>query len=661
MSAPAPAGPRFRAPRTVARDLRLAARSLRRSPGFAATLLLLLAFGAGLAVPLFSLVRAGLSLETPVEAPVGLELPLRGAEVRSAAVGPVRGQAAGGRLGNASSGAWGGGPVTIAEGQTASLRVLLWTLGAAAAFALLIACTNLALLLLSRGAARKHEIAMRAALGATPRRLRAQLLAEGTAVALPGLSLGLAFGIGALALLGASWPEGLTRWVGPAPGTAAAALGLAPLLLSAILFGLAPAGAAREGRLRSLLAGGTRATAGPGEAIVRNRLSVVTTAVSLMLLASAALLLRGFGATGTSANPGFDPSDTLALEIAPAGARLSDPRLRAPYLEAVLEEVSRVPGVAAASLSSPGAWAGLGPTDLASSVIGDPSRPGILRPTRYLSVSPGYFAAHRIPLLAGREFTASDRADAMAVAVVSENFAHRFFVGVDPVGKLVQPGSLSFDAPWYRIVGVVSDVRPGGLGAASEPEPALYLSSLQVPPAAAGIAVRTFGDPLDLAPAVERAVHRAGPALEIERVGTLEEYLARLRAPLRWFALLFGALALFSALLAASGVYGVIAYNVARRTREIGIRAALGASPRRVVGMVVRQAMGLTGRGLVLGFAGALCLGRLLQYFFRGVDPLDPVALGGVAALLAAVALLAALAPARAAARVEPSVALRAE
>ena len=276
-------------------------------------------------------------------------------------------------------------------------------------------------------------------------------------------------------------------------------------------------------------------------------------------------------------------------------------------------------------------------------------------------MSPGYFAALGVPLLAGREFSGADRAGAPAVAVVSENFAHRFFMDRGPVGKLVQPGSLSFGAPFYRIVGVVGDVRPGGLGAASEPEPALYLSSLQVPPPAAGIAVRTAGDPLDVAPAVERALRRAGPTLEVERVGTMEAYLARSRAPLRWFALLLGALALFSALLAASGVYGVIAFSVARRTREIGIRGALGASPRRVVAMVVRQAMGITGRGLGLGLASALCVGRLLQFYFRGVDPLDPVALGGVAALLGAVALLAALGPARAAARVDPAVALRAE
>lgn len=641
-------------------DVGQAGRSLRRSPALAAVLLLTLALGAGLSIPLLSLADSGLRHPTLLDSPAGLDLPVRAAGVLGAGADP-RGDGSTGPAvwGGSPSGAY-AGPRTIADGQREGLSVLLWALGGAAGLALLVACANLTLLLLSRAVARRHETAMRAVLGASMRRLFVRFGAEASLLAVLGLGAGALLAIAGAGLLRESWPEGIHRWMGPVPGRVAAPV-LAALAGCVLLGALAPLRLLRGG-LSPAIAGAGRATPARGEGIARSRLGVQATAVSVTLLAGAALLMRGFAPAAAGGHPGLDPRDTLTLEWTAEAAALSEPDARASYLGEVLREVRAVPGVRAASLASQGAWMGLGSVDLVHALTGNPVRPGILRPTRYAAVSPGYFAALKIPVRRGREFTAEDRAGGHAVAVVSETFANRFFPGADAVGKQVQPGRLSLGGVWYTVVGVVGEVRPRGIGSTAQPEPVLYLSALQVPPRAVGVAVRTAaGDPLDLAAAVERAIRRVGPAPEIAPPDTLDRYLARFRAPLRWMAGVFGALALFSVMLASVGLSGVIAFNVARRTREIGVRAALGAAPRRLIALVMRQGLTVTARGIALGLAGALCLGRLLQFFFHGVDPLDPLVLGGVAALLMVVSLLASLVPARAASRVEPSLAMRAE
>lgn len=642
------------------RDLRFALRALRRAPGLSVTLLSMLLLGTGVSVSLFSLVEAGLSHPAPIASPVGLRLPLHDAGVVGASA-QLDGSAA-------ASPTWGGAPSgrhepprTIQEVQIQGLRALLWTVGSATLITLMIACSNLALLLLSRAGPRKQEIAMRAVLGASWRRLGRQLFAEGALLTVPGLCAGLVLGLCGMALLRTSWPESLTLWLPPLPGSRATVLTLAALGLSSLGFAFAPASSLRRGNLHSLISGGRRSTGGRGEAIARNRLSVLATASSLVLLAGTVLLLQGFGSAQPDRQAGLDPRDTLALDLEAPGPGIPDPRARAAYFAAMLDEVRRVPGVQSVSVASQGAWLGLGSRDLVHSMTGSPTRPGILRPSQYMVVSPGYFRSLGIPVHRGREFGPGDGSGSSAVAVVSETFAHRFFPGTDPLGKHVQPGRLRLNGDWYTVVGIVGDVRPRGIGSTAQPEPVLYLSSLQVPLSEAGIAVRTSGDPLDLAPAVQRAILRVGPRQVITWIGTLEEYLTRFRAPLRWFAYVFGSLAAFAVALAVLGLYGMIAYNVARRTSELGVRAALGATPGALVAMIVQQAMKLSLLGAGLGLLGAVCLGRLLQYFFHGVDPLDPVVLGGVAALLMGIALLASFAPARAAATVEPSVALAAE
>jgi ABC-type antimicrobial peptide transport system permease subunit len=214
---------------------------------------------------------------------------------------------------------------------------------------------------------------------------------------------------------------------------------------------------------------------------------------------------------------------------------------------------------------------------------------------------------------------------------------------------------------WYTVVGVVRDPRPVGIGATTAPPPAIYLSLLQAPPPDVALAVRTAGNPLDTLDAVEHVVHEAAPRARIYGTGTLEEELATFSAPLSWFGTLFAALAGFTTLLAAMGLYGVVAHQVERRRRELGIRLALGARGRAVVGMVVGEGLRVTLSGLVLGVAGALCLGRLLQFFFPAVRLGDPAAFALVGLLITAVSVLASFIPARAAARVDPAIALRAE
>ena len=280
---------------------------------------------------------------------------------------------------------------------------------------------------------------------------------------------------------------------------------------------------------------------------------------------------------------------------------------------------------------------------------------------RLHSVSPGYFRALGIPVRQGREFTRSDRAGRPRVVVVNEQFAYRLFPGLDPVGKQIQLGGMTLHGDWYTVVGVVPSLQAPGIGTPAEPVEAVYLPLLQLPPPRAGLAVRASGDPGAALAAVRRAAGSLGGAWRFGPPGTLEEELARFRSPLHAFGQVLAALAAFTTLLAALGLAGVVAHSVRRRTREIGVRLAIGARPRQVVAMVVREGLALAAAGTVLGLAGALCVGRLLQFHFHGVRLADPVVLLAVGGLVAATTLLASWIPARRAARVDPVVALRAE
>jgi putative ABC transport system permease protein len=623
----------------VARDARFSARGLRRAPGFAATAVLTLALGIGASVPMLHVLRGGLSRVVPEAPPAPLD------------------PAEGGRL------AWSAAARTAALVQHEGVGLLLGVLLGLVAVALGLACVNLAILLLSRATARRHEMAVRAALGAGRAGIARQLLAEGGLLAAVGGGIGVALGLAGAALLPATWPAALPRFAdGPTfPAVALAAGGLGAAVL---LFGLAPAlGAAGRGLAARLAAGG-RATAGRGEGQLRNALMVVGVAASLVLLTGTGLLVRGSAPTAAGGESGIDARDTVTMRVELAGTRAADPAARAELLETLLRRSGAVPGAVAGSLSTEGAWTGQGTEDRVRALC--PNECALYvrlhfsdGPARHHAVTPGFFAAHRIPVLRGRELVEGDRAGAERVAVINRTFGYRLFPNGDPLGKKVRVGGPRGE--WYTVVGIAADVRPRGVGAGEKPVPAIYLSALQHPPSTVALAVRGSGDPAALAERVEAAVRAAAPGARVTEVRTLEEVLARFAAPLRWFGMLFGVLAGAAVLLAGMGVYGVMSYNVARRTREVGVRMALGARVADVMRLVVGTGMRLTLWGGILGLWGALTLARLLEVNFQGVDSLDLPVYAAVAALLGAVALAGSWVPARRAARVDPMVALRAE
>ena len=607
-------------------DLRYAMRAFRRAPTFTGAVLAALAGGSAAGVALLHLVDAGLSRPDGPPPPSG-------------------------------SG-WSPAAESIAQAQDRGVDALLRTLGGGTLLVLAIACSTLAILLLARATARRAEMALRATLGAPRRRVLRQLLAEGGSLAVAGTLLGLLLAAAGIGLLRASWPEGLPAWLGFAAGVPAVALGLALPALATLGFVLAPARAATRRNLHGELVVGARATAGRHEGQLRNLLVIVAVAVSLVLLTGAGLLLRSFNAHEGAGGRGIDARDTLTMQLDLSGEQAP---ARAELFGRVLTRVGAVPGVQAESLSSTGAWTGLGVADRVTTICGACSRGMMLLPVvhgtaRHHEVSPGFFKAHGVPLLRGREFASVDRPGAASTAVINETFAYRLFPNGEPMGKKIQ-----VRGTWHTVVGIVRDVRTRGLGSGTEPVPAVYLSALQHPPRVAGLAVRTTGAPLEISPAVTAAVQTAGAPQLPQQIETMEQHLARFRAPLRWFAGIFAVLAGLAVLLAAHGLFGVITFTVQQRTREIGIRMALGAKARDVVGMIVRQSGRLVRLGLIPGLIGALSLARLLQFMFYGVRPLDPVVYGGVAALLAGVALFASVLPARRAVRVDPVVVLRAE
>lgn len=639
--AAAPAQDRSRAPllEAFARDARHSARALRRARGFAAAAVLTMALGIGAAVPMLGLVEAGRGRPAPPALPAPLE------------------PAEGGRL------AWGAAARTVEGIRHDGVELLLAVLLGLAAAVLALACANLAILLLSRAAARRHEMAVRAALGAGRGAIARQLLAEGALLAAVGGAAGVALGLAGAVLLPATWPAGLARFADGAAAARVAVMVAGGMAAAVLLFGLAPAlGAAGRGP-GALLAAGARATGDRAEGRLRGALMVLGVGLSVVLLTATGLLVRGSAPSLAGGEGEIDVRDTVTLRVDLAAA---DPAARAALLGTVLERAAAVPGARSATASTEGAWTGLGTEDVVRSFC--PAEcwlyyvpiPMFDRVARHHAVSPGFFRAHGIPVLRGRELAAADGPQGAPVAVVNRTFGQRLFPNGEPLGKRIRVGGPG--GRWYTVVGVVPDLRPRGPGSDGEPPvPALYLSALQHPPRSVALAVRGPGDPGPLAGAVQAAVRAAAPGSRISGVGTMAAELSRFAAPMRWFGALFGVLAAAATLLAVMGVYGVMSYNVARRTREVGVRMALGARVADVTRLVVGAGMRLTAIGAVVGLWGALSVGRLLEVRFRGVDSLDLPVYAAVAALLTAVSLAGSWAPARRATRVDPVVALRAD
>ena len=538
-------------------------------------------------------------------------------------------------------------------------RTGLWVLLGAVACVMLITCANIAGLAVVRAIARRKELAVRAALGASGRQLMSQLLAESLLLALLGGGLGVLlanWGVSAiLALVGEGW---LPRAGEIAVNTPVLLAALALSLVTGLVFGLAPAWlASRTDANDALKDGSGRASGGPAARRLRSGLVIVEIALALMLLIGAALLGRSLvGVLGKP--PGIRTDHLLALGVSLPSKRYdSQEKSRSFYLRTE-EAVQAVPGVVAASFSQtmPFTWGStMTLVPVGASNVTKQTAP----PVYYDSVGVDFFRATGITLVAGRIFNKGDAPATTGVVVISAATARRFFGHDNPVGRLLQPVDPA-QKTQFEIVGVVGDVLRTGL-AVNETPLQVYRPLAQRPPWFATLLVQTDGEPASVTKSVQQAVWSIDPDQALEAIRPVSTLVANSVTQPRLHLLLFSLFAGIALALAAIGLYGLIAYGVAQRTREFGIRTALGASHRDVLLLVMREGVGLIVLGLLAGLAGALGSARLLQSMLYSVSVHDPLVFLGVPSLLTAVALLACWLPARRATRISPVEALRAE
>jgi len=541
---------------------------------------------------------------------------------------------------------------SLQDEVTRGVKPALVAILGAVTLVLVIACVNVTNLLLARAVQRRGELALRAALGAGRSRLIRQLLTESLLLATMGGVVGMAVAILGVRALVALSPPGLPRIGAIAVDGSVFAFGLGITTLIGLAFGLIPAlHAARYDPQRDL-GHASRSTAG---ALRRTRsvLVVAEVALALALLVSSGLLLRSLGRLFAVA-VGFDSSRLLTMQVQTSGRRFDDNRSAYRFFEQALEAVRHVPGVTAAALTSQLPLS----ADHDEYGVHFESSPEGYSTFRY-AVSPGYIETMRIPLRRGRVFTEDDRAGAPLVASINESFANRKFPGVDPIGRRLHVGPT--DGPPYTIVGVVGDVKQMSLAVSESDAVYIPASQWRFPDNVMSLVVRARGDVAALAPAVREAVWSVDKDQPIVRVATMDDLLAASAAERRFALILFEAFALAALVLAAAGIYGVLAGSVAERTREIGVRSALGASRGSILALVVRQGMMLTGLGVAIGLGGAAAASQAIAAMLFGVSRLDPVTYLGVMALLAGVSVIACGVPAWRAVRVDPASTLRAE
>jgi predicted permease len=531
-----------------------------------------------------------------------------------------------------------------------------------AGLVLLIACANIANLLLSRGTARRREIAIRLALGAGRWRLIRQLLTESVLLAMIGGGAGLLLAVWGADLLMTFKPplpfpieldlQGDWRVFGFMFGLS---------LLTGIVFGLTPALAASRPDVIGSLKDETGAANTAGHrGRLRGALVVTQVALSLLLLICAGLFLRSLR-NASSIDPGFDADNLLALSMDLQLQGYDETKGRN-FTDQLLDRVRSLPGVVSASLTDELPLGLYGGARRSMTIEGYTAQPGESSEINSSFVSPGYFETLRIPLLQGRTFQNQDNANAPGVALINEAFARRYWPGQQPLGKRIQMGAVRSgvnDAPYITVVGVVKDGKYATLG--EEATPFIYLNLAQSYGPSPTLIARTRGNPLDSLPAVRGEAAALDKNLPLYDVKTMRQHLGLALAPARLAGSVLGVFGLVALTLAAAGIYGVMAYSVAQRTREIGIRMALGANARDVLRLVARQGMTLVLIGMAIGLTAALAMTQLLKSLLFGVSATDPLTFGAIALLLAAVALLACWIPARRATKVDPMVALRTE
>ena len=556
----------------------------------------------------------------------------------------------------ASNAGWDTTLQSLRETVVGKVRPAIVTLTAAVGFVLLIACVNLANLLLSRSAARRREIGIRNAMGAGRGRLIRQLLTESVLLSSLGAAVGLVLAWGGTRLLGNLTPDILPR-AGEIGVDARVLLFTAAIaILTGILFGLAPAiQMARTDLISALREGGRGNSMGFRRNSLRSVLVIGEVALALVLLSGAGLLMRSFYHL-QGVDPGFDPHDVLTFRTSLPSARYKTDPLTIAFYDRALAAIRALPGVTAAGA---GQIFPLSGDDyiLSFTQIGKPPVPVGNQPSAaYYSVTPGYFEALRIPVKTGRDFSAHDTADAPPVCVISESMARQFYRGENPIGQRLQVGNGTKPA---EIVGIVGDVRDQELE--SFGRPAVYYPSTKDPFGSMYFGVRTAGDPEALITPLRAAIRSLDPELPLDAVGTVDDLVSKSLAQRRFSMLLMAVFASLALVLAMVGIYGVMAYSVTQATQEIGIRMALGAKRGDVLRIVLTYGGILMAAGLAIGVAAAAGAGRLLATQLYQVKPFDPLTFAAVVVALLATGLAACLVPAFRAIRVDPLVALRNE
>ena len=552
---------------------------------------------------------------------------------------------------------------TLRDFQVGNIRPVLLIMMASVGFVLLIACANVANLLLARATARSKEMAVRVALGAESWRVMRQLLTESVMVALAGAALGVAFAFGLLQWIKASILGGIPFWMRFTIDGEVLLFTIAVAVATGLLFGIVPALQSSRPNLNETLrdSGGRGASAGRGRQRLRSSLVVGEVALSLILLVGAALLIRSFLGL-QSMQPGFEPGGLLTMQVTLTGPHYDSTYKRFSFWDRFLTDVNQRPGIVSAAIANRIPLSG----GNNNSFITLEDQPTLLGQEPLLEirwVSPRYLETLRVPLKRGRMFTQQEWADsgvAGRVAVINEYMATKFWPKGDAIGKRFKFGNVTDTLNrWVTVIGIAANIKHKQL--TSDLDFQGYMPYRQGGWSSASIVVRSQGDPQTITNTVLGALKQADPLLPAYRIMSMEANITRSYWQQALYGKLFGIFAAIAVVLAAIGVYGVISYAVSQRTQEIGVRVALGAQRSDVLRLIVGHGALLGGLGVLIGLVGGLGVTRFLRTLLFGVSPFDPVSFVGVAVLLTAIALLASYIPARRAARVDPVEALRFE
>jgi putative ABC transport system permease protein len=550
---------------------------------------------------------------------------------------------------------WAPNATTLRDAEVGDIRPVLLIMQAAVTFVLLIACANVANLLMARGSSRHREIAIRTTLGAARGRIIRQLLTESLMLALAAGLLGTLMAGWGLDIVTAMLPDSLPSWMHFAIDARVLVFTLLISLATGMVFGLMPALQVSKPDLTdSLKDGGRGAGVGRRSRQLRSVLVVVEVSLSMVLLIGASLMMKSFLQL-QSVDPGFDYRRSLAMQISFTGASYDSVSARQATLDRVVTEVAALPGVTGAAAVS------LTPLTSANAttgffVDGETLAPDKAHGAEIRSITPEYFRAIKIGLVRGRTFTSQEMMDGALVTVVNQTLASRYWPNEDPLGKRMRWG-VTTDDPLLTIVGVVADVKQRQLGAPLQSQ--MYVPYAQDPYRTMSLLVATAGDPGALAAAVRAKVRDLAPGLPLYGLETMRDVYTRSVWQQRLYGTLFTSFAAIALMLAAAGVYSVIAYSVTQRLHEIGVRMALGAQRGDVFRLVLSGGARLAFIGVAIGTVGALATTRVLSTLLFGVSPTDPFVFGGMASLLLATALIASYLPARRAASLDPVNALR--